>query len=112
MGNKQEAIKYLREKKELITDLEQVTHAKQFPHVPPPLFKLDTIERREEIINPEVRMDELEFQIVRAFDMLPPSGYDTLDMYIYCEFPYPQNQVQKVRSNTVRKSVEPGKCST
>jgi hypothetical protein len=107
MGNKQEALKYLREKKDLTADLEQVTRAKQFPHVPPPLFKLDTIERREEIINPEVRMDELEFHIVRAFDMLPPSGYDTLDMYIYCEFPYPQNQVQKIRSNTVRKSVEP-----
>lgn len=104
-GKREEALKYLREKKRMMNDLAQVTEAKKRPNIPPPEYRIEVLKKQEVVSNSDLAMEHLEFNIIRCIDVRLPRGYTSLSLYVYSVFQYPPSSAIKLRTPTVKGDV-------
>jgi hypothetical protein len=107
-GRKVEAVNFLRQKKQWTNDLDLIRLA-QASGAPTPLYHIETIEHKTEIVHEDISQHEMEIEIVRLIDVKPPSLEDkTLDLFVTCEIQYPNpDKPQKFQTETAKQSLSP-----
>eukprot|EP01103_Thecamoeba_quadrilineata_P019654 TRINITY_DN8056_c0_g1_i1.p1 TRINITY_DN8056_c0_g1~~TRINITY_DN8056_c0_g1_i1.p1 ORF type:complete len:824 (+),score=194.49 TRINITY_DN8056_c0_g1_i1:254-2473(+) len=107
IGDKQLAIKYLRERDDFVSYRETVTRI-QAAGGPPPLYHFETRSFTQEVRFPNLSDNMLEIHVVRALNLLPPAGVLSLDSYIIIQVQLlPTDPIQKINTPTIKGSFNP-----
>lgn len=70
-----------------------------------PSYKIETRTFSIVIVNTDVAVNELQVEIVKAYEL--SVGKSDLDTYVRVEFPFPTEKVQSKRTKTVHNTLEP-----
>jgi hypothetical protein len=106
------AVAFYREQKEMMTHLEKVVKAKQLSGIPPPRYSYENASYSEELSFLHLADTMLEIEIVGCETLRPPQGQDSVDPYLVLIFPYPSELPQRIDTQKVSKSINPGMYSS